>query len=341
MDNLKKQLHLVVFGLGILVGVVLLVVGMGIVSGAEDSLEQQARQLEMARVVYSEADVNAMRAARAEFNETYEQALTQIRQTTGRALMADIDPNAPLTAFQSTVAPNALRSLRDRFGRLERAVDMSDHVQEGWSYPSPAPAWSWESRIQEVQRVPQAQVEQVQLELRLLDELCTIAELLMESGRFTGGVRLLDFSADQFVTGTGRDAESAPWTRLPYRFTIMCHPDFGAALINELTRPTALTAGQTAQNRQRHGFPVELASAQWAWTERPNTIRIDVAPDDRARYDISPDAPHQGPEAQALARRIGSQLSSEVNIVQPARLAVRADALRFNREWRALPQEEE
>jgi hypothetical protein len=339
MDNLKKHLHLVVFGLGIVIGVALLFIGMGVVSGAEESLDVQTRQLTTVGPIYSEADLNAMRTARAGFSESYEVALNRVRGATGRALMNDIDPAMSQSHFQSNFAPSTLRSLQERFAAMERPMDLPGQFQEGWRYPQPAAEWSWETRSSTMQQAQQAQLVPFQIELRLLDELCTVAELLVQSGRYSGGIRLLDFTADgSFVSERERDA--SPWERLPFRFTVYCHPDLGAALVSELTRPTAITGGQTATNRQRHGIPVDLIAAQWHWTDRPNTARIDIRPENRQAYNIPAAAPNQGPEAQAHIQRIRGQLGSEVSVVQPARLVVRAAAKRFNNEWRALPVED-
>jgi hypothetical protein len=338
MENVKKQLHFIVLGAGVLVGVILLVVGIMIRGGTEDTLRTQHQRLVGAGTYYSQADVDAVSSSRRAFDGSLDTALTVLTDGVGRSLLTGVDTNMDANDFRSRAAPQAIQDLKRRYGALDRGVEWPE-VLEDWEVPRRgAQQQPLLDRLDEsLAQASQDRILQHQLELRILDELCKTAERLMESGMFEGGMRLVNAEFGTMGFADRRDVTTAPWEGLTFTIEIYCLPDFGAMLISELVRPTPATQGAPEGSQDgRSNFPIDLISAQWETRPRPVVARLDITPEMRAAYEIGADVEAGSAQLDVHRRRIERQLQNEVNLVIPARLKVQMRAKLFNNQWRGI-----
>jgi hypothetical protein len=330
MENVKKNIHFIALGVGVLLGAIFLGVGMMIRGGAEQSLDTHSSQLTGAGTVYSDGDLDRVRQRRTQFDSSFDDAKRMLEGTVGQSLISGVDAGLNPTTFSSDMAPKRLREVRERFEAMEGELNWPDEL-EGWQLATPTGRQEtvWGRLDGLMANTTQDNVRAYQLHLRVLEEICTTAERLMQTGLYASGFRLVNITFEAMAF-PDRDQASAPWEALPFQLDLLAMPDFASALMSELARPTPVTT------EGRGLFPIELVAAQWETQARPFAGRYDIPPERRAEFNVAADYDPNTDPARREATRIARQLQDQVQLVLPSRVGMKFQARLFNSNWRAL-----
>ncbi len=215
MDELKKNLHLVVFGAGVLLGVILLLVGMTVRGGAVDQLDERQAALDSAVNPPTQGDLQQAEADRARFDSSLEEAEKTL--TAASRLLNDVNPSMTASAFKNQYPPR-LQALKQRYEQLAEIQDAAQLPEPISDYKLEPPTGGargdyFDGVGTRMGNASQVQVESYLIELNIMEEVATTCERLVDAGVDGGkGVKLIEFSFQEFDRGTGgRTQGQNPW----------------------------------------------------------------------------------------------------------------------------------
>ncbi|MCA8910992.1 MAG: hypothetical protein KDB82_04770 [Planctomycetes bacterium] len=363
MDNLKKNLHFVVFGAGALIGIILLVAGIVVRGGKEDSLA--AAQTGLAKYekpggVKSSGTLERDTKLAKQFGGTLEAAESALLSGRGVNFVSDFTSHNSGGEFWTNEAGAKLSELRARFANLEKPLKMPELLSEySFTKSGGSGATFWDQLEKEMASPSKEKIRDYQMRLRVLDELATTCERLMESGadgRF--GVTLLNVKFEDFAPPENTLAE-APWIVMPVGILMECAPDFAVLLASELANPTERSLGPTKKKEetdkphQRRAFPIFVDMMQAEMKERLPEVRYDVSNEEKAdlakkvnemvkpedRINVPDDPKKLDPEngeGKKLVEKAGEILNEKDVIALPARVGIQFKAAAFNKDWKVV-----
>ncbi len=335
MDNLKKNLHFVVFGAGIVVGLLLLGLGYVVRGGEEGALEQKLKSLSAKQQVETRGDLSAAEKARAEFDAALSEALTLLEER-GAALTRVLPgESSEPTAFLEQRSRPFIDDMRARFGAMDGKLPLPDRMQ-GWTLQRGGRAPDgdfWSRYFNTLQAATREQLPEIRYQLRIIEEVCATCELLLATENFRGQrVKLNEFKFEPPVVS---DANT-PWTEIPYLIDLECTPEFGHALQNELVSPSQLTSGATAADKRRMLFPNRLDSMQFMAIPRPLVMRYSISPEQRAREGIPETLDTGSEQGRAMQQRKIEEFERDVRPVLPLQFAIKLRAQSWNSNWQVV-----
>lgn len=354
MDNLKKNLHFVVFGVGILLGVVFLLVGIMIRGGTEEELSTAQINLAKWTVVPTKGTLDQATERSNRFGDSLKDAETKLTSGPGVAFTSGFTTYGSGSEFYTSEARPSLQKLKDRFAAMAKPVPMPS-LMEGWALVRSGSDKEqiWDRLEGEMTSPAPDKIREMQMRLRILQELAATCERLLASGAGeTFGVKLLEVNFDSFGVTGGGEADS-PWLSMPFTVKLECSPSFAVVLADELVNPTTRTMSGQGENARR-GFPILLDMLQTEMTERPPEIRLDVGNEDKAEVArklnekgkgiiVPPDPTELDPEigeGKKLVEAATEDLNENDRIVLPVRAGLKLRAAAFNKNWRAVKKEE-
>jgi len=365
MDNLKKNIHFVVFGAGVLVGIILLVVGIVIRGGTESGIEDAKAKLATLKSVPTKGDLDVAEKRSKRFGASLEAAGKYLNGAPGTAFATNYKSWNNGRQFYSDEALGKISQLKTRFADLEKPLVLPA-IFQGWKFERPGSSTQdsfWISLEKEMLDPSGDKIREQQMRLRFLEELATTLEKLVETGADDGmGVKIIEVKFDAFNPGSEADA---PWQVLPMQLKLECSPGFAALLSEELVNPSQRTLAATeppkegAPARQRLGFPIFLDLMQFEMLERPGEQNYIIANDEkgsvlkvvndalRAANETElpvPPKPEDLDLNQADGRKFLEAASDYFNkkdrLVLPVRAGLKLRAATFNTKWRAVKDEE-
>lgn len=349
MDNLKKNLHFAVLGGGVLLGIILVVVGIMIRGGTEAELEQKNQELAPHLGVYTKGTLENVEKRAGGFEGSVADAEKAIK---AKGFDTDYRDHSTGDAFYTNEANATLRTLRERWAKLERKDKMPSLV-EGWTIKrlggnDSADAF-WDKLAGDVASPPPERIRDLQRLLRILDEVLTTCEHLVAANMDQGmGVKLLDFKAEAYQGMTSNKVD-APWNVMQWDIDIECAPSFAVLLFDELTNPSSLTMGERPEVAKRRGFPMLPMILQTEMVERPGEMKVDYENDKKAGLlqklrDAGKQIPNvsepknldpNSPEGKQVIDAATELLHGPQQILLPVRAGLRMQAAAFNDQWRA------
>jgi hypothetical protein len=332
MDNLKKNLHFVVFGAGIALGLILLGAGYFIRSGHESALADQIQKLNSKKSVPTQGDVDAASKARNQFDESIAKAVEQLKGPGSSLLASGTEPTEP-SAFYQQRGTKFIESMRARFGAMEQNSSLPDRMK-GWTVARTGRQQGniWNDLDQELAKVDAAKLEEMRTRLRIIEEICIICELLLRDSRYVGQpVKFNGLKAEAKTLSDNNPATSV-WWEVSYTIDIECLPGFGYALVSELLRPTELTTGDS-NGQSRRMFPNQLDTIQSTTLSRQLALRFRITPAMRASEGIPDDFDPGTPEGKDLLDRKVKQFESDVRPLLPMQFAIKLRGLSWNPKW--------
>ncbi len=340
MDNLKKNLHFVVFGAGIALGLILLVVGYFIRSGEEAALAAQIQKLNSKKGVPTQGDVDAASRARNQFDQSIAQAVDRLKGP-GSALLATGTEPAEPSAFYQQRGTDFIKSMRARFGAMEENTSLPERMK-GWTLVKTGrqqPNY-WNDLDQEIARVDAGKLEEMRTRLRIIEEICIICELLLRDSRYRGQpVKFNGLNAEPKALSDNNETTSV-WWEVPYTINIECMPAFGYALISELVCPTVLTEGET-NGQRRLMFPNQVDTIQSTAVSRPLALRYRITNEMKAREEIPDGFDPNTPEGRELLERKVQQFEREVRPLLPMQFAIKLRGQSWNPKWGVITPPEQ
>ncbi|MCA8915274.1 MAG: hypothetical protein KDB90_07670 [Planctomycetes bacterium] len=356
MDNLKKNLHFVVFGAGVLLGIVFVAVGFMYRSGVEDSLTSAQQTLNPKAPIASQGTLDRAKARSDRFGQSLADAESALKAG-GQSFASGYDKRDTGLEFYSEEANLGLKRLQERFEAMQKQSTMPDLIS-GWQFAKPGADRDtfWSGQQSEMANPPKEKIREMQMRLRILGEIATTCEKLIAAGADGGyGVKLQSVKFDVYGPIGSNEADS-PWMGMPFQVFADCLPSFATLLASELVNPTALTMGKaTDGGAERAGFPCLLEMLQAEMTARPAEIRLDISSDmkgDMARkmnekgagIIIPPEPKDLDPnetEGRKLADAVKQNLNEDDRVVLPMSFALKMRAVAFNSNWKAVKVEEE
>ncbi|MCB9894670.1 MAG: hypothetical protein H6839_09485 [Planctomycetes bacterium] len=356
MDNLKKNLHFVVFGAGVLLGIIFVVVGFMYRSGVEQSLTDAEQKLNPKGPVDSQGTLEDATDRFKRFGKSLTDAESALKGG-GQSFTSGFDKRDSGLEFYSEEANMGLKRLQERFDAMVKIPPMPDLVA-GWQFQRPGADRDtfWSGQQNEMANPPKERIREMQMRLRVLRELATTCERLIAAGADGGyGVKLQNVKFDAYAPIASNEADS-PWMGLPCQIFLECLPSFATLLTSELANPTALTMGKAADGGDgRIGFPVLLEMMQAEMTARPAAIRYDISNQDKAAVArkmndkgagivLPPDPkdldPNDG-EGRKLVDAVDKNLNEDDRVVLPVAVALKVRAAAFNTNWKAVKAAED
>lgn len=360
MENLKKNLHLVVFGSGVLVGIILLLAGMYIRGGKEDSLVAAQTGLPKPANVATKGTLDRATKRASEFSGTLNEATSALENGRSVNFNSDYNTYSSGSEFFTKEANAKLRELKGRFKDMEQPQPMPK-LLENYSYTSSGTAVDTFDQLEkDMASPPNDKIRDYQRRLRILDELATTCERLLAAKVGTAfGVKLISIKFDEFGPWNA-NLPDAPWMAMGFQVLMECAPDFAVLLASELTNPTELTMSEDKKGHNRRGFPIFLEMMQSEMKERLPEVRFDIGNPEKAEVagkvnDMAgkddpkitvPDDPKQldpaTGEGKKLVDTVDGILNVKDQIALPVRVGFRLRAASFNKNWKvvAVPAEE-
>ncbi|MCC6465636.1 MAG: hypothetical protein IT463_09885 [Planctomycetes bacterium] len=336
MDGLKKNLHFVVFGAGVMVGIVLLGVGHMVKSGKQDQLAAATAALPKTGAVFTQGDVDDLRKQRGGFDGSLSAAQDALGKTTGVALRSSMGTHRDGTAFWSSDEGNsALSRLQERFRALEKPVAIPPQAGERTLAAPDTKFWD-ETRNSMSTISDPKQILQWQLQIRLLQEVAFVCEQLTATEAFAGqGVRLASLRMDM------KSAENLPadqpWEEYGFTLVVEASPSFCVTLMDQLVNPTAATAGDAAKAKEGKGrwlFPVQLEQMQIELMERPHTAMCNIStPEQKQEWGLDVNFDPTTEAGKRKVEELSKKLQDEVRLKLPVRCGLKMKALQFNANW--------
>lgn len=360
MDNLKKNLHFVVFGVGVLLGIILLGVGIMWRGGTEEALASAQADLAAKTKVASRGTLDEATARSERFGSSLQEADARLRNT-GGAFESSYDSHQSGGEFYSAEARPALQRLKNRFAAMNRNNPMPA-LLDGWEVTRTGAErvqdQAWEQLEREMLSPSNDKIREMQMRLRVLEELATTCEKLIETGIGGDfGVKLTEFRFEAYgvaAIGAYTNETDSPWYAMPVSLKLECSPSFAVALVDELVNPTSRTMTPTADKNQRKGFPILLDMMQTEMVERPPVVRYDINNDDKeaaarklndkgAGITLPNDPKKLDPaegEGKKLVEAADKDLNQEDRVALPVRVGLKLRAATFNKNWRAVKKDE-
>lgn len=361
MDNLKKNLHFVVFGSGVLLGIILLFVGITVRGGKEESLTTAKANLAKYNSVKTKGALERATERASSFGGTLEEADSALTKGKAVAFNSDYRTHSSGGAFYSAEANAKLNELRGRFAAIEKPQPMpkllSDYafVQSGNS----GSGAFWTQLEKDMSSPPAEKILHYQMRLRIMHEFITTCERLLETGAEGQlGVALISMKFDEYAP-SGNSPLDSPWMNMPFQVVMESAPSFAVLLSNELANPTKRSLGKTEGGNERMGFPIFLDMLQTEMKERPLLVRFDVSNDEKKavadkvneklgageKINVPSDPkaldPNEG-EGKKLVEA-ATEILNETDVIElPVRVGMRLRAGSFNKDWKvvAAPPEE-
>lgn len=356
MDNLSKNLHFVVLGGGILLGIIFVAVGIMVRGGTEQDLEDKQTELQPHVNVYTKGTLDDVEKRAARFDTSVQEAESAITGATG--FDADYRDHSTGDAFYTNEANATLRTLRERWTKLA-GEDKLPSLIAGWTIKrlggNDGADGFWDKLAGEVASPAPDRIRELQRQLRTLDELVTTCEYLVADGLDQGmGVKLLDFKAETYQGMTTSKLDS-PWNVLQWDLDIECAPGFAVILFDELANPTNLTMKPREGMATRRGFPMLPMILQTEMIERPGELKVDFSNDEKAGLletlrkakveipnvseprDLDPESQ----DGKKVIEGAVELLEGNEQIVMPVRAGLRMQAAAYNKDWRATNAQDE
>jgi hypothetical protein len=333
MDGLKKNLHFVVFGAGVLLGVIFLFVGISMRGGTEEKLDQSLGSLGTLSPP-TEGDVNAAKKVRAKFDSSMKDAESTLKGR-GKALTQGFDPSQAPDEFYTDDATGTLRDLDARFAAMRKDVSMPDPLTGRYRIEDREKDNTfWKDRDGEMATLRQEQVKEYWIRLRIMEEFATICERLLEAGAGDGmGVRLITFNFEALTT-VGNQDELSPWVVMPWSVQLECSPGFSVLLLSELTSPSELTMG--GDENPRRGFPNLLTNYQTQLKGRPDRAKFKIDNDYKKKLGFTEELDPESNQGKSVIGDVETTLEEELTLVQPVKVGMRMQAAMYNEEWRPM-----
>jgi len=346
MDGLKKNLHFVVFGVGVLIGLVLMVVGMLIKSGKQDAIGESTATLAKHALPTSKLptkkDADIIKRKKGAFENEIKSSMSALESGPGVALKADRKVFRDGSSFFSEEGDVAVKALQARFMKLEKEIELPAELG-GRKLTNPVNAAAaspfWKKTLDEMNAIadPKA-IPNFQAQIRIMQEVCFLCEQLLKQKAFAGqGVRLVEFKWE--FRGMEAIAAESPWEDYPFVVILECQPGFATAFADELVNASKATMGDSTKAKEglgRWGFPVELVEMQIELMERPSAVTANIYNKDKAAYGIPETAKSDDPIVEQKKKELEDKLLKDLNLGLPVRCGVRAKALAFNKEWRGV-----
>ncbi|MBK8206126.1 MAG: hypothetical protein IPK87_04925 [Planctomycetes bacterium] len=340
MDNLKKNLHFVVFGAGILLGIILLGVGFLMRSGQESTLSERVGQLKTKNPA-SQGDLDAATAARADFDADFKAAQASLRGD-GTRLRTGIATSTDTRTFYTDEVIPFINDMRKRWAAMDKPVPLPKRI-ETWILKRGTSAAQdyWTVFDGEMARLNAStdgpKLVENRLKLRIMEEVTTTCELLHQSGKFgTQGSKVNSFKFEALAFSERSEPES-PWEALPFVVDLECSPEFGLALMHELGCRTDLTSG-TVGGKTRHGFPMEVLVAQFEQIARPMSLRFTITNDMRAAEGIDSALRPETEQGARVMKQKAEEYEKKDRLVLPVHFAIKLRALSFNTKWKVVAE---
>ena len=366
MDNLKKNLHFVVLGVGLLLGIVFMVVGIVYRGGVEEELIAKQAELDRALpTVQSEGTLADVKTRSERFSGTLTEATEALSASSLGSFGQGYDNHATGGQFYSNEANRKIRELKVRFDALQKPIKFGGLLERYTLNRSSSSATNvWEDFEKNMANPPVEQIRDHQRMLRFLDELATACERLVEAGHDDGmGVRLTAVKTDGGWVGNAGAATESPWMNMKFDINLECSASFALLLSEELARPTSLTMAKVDGRANRLGFPVFVDLVQLEMMERPAIAKFEMSNEGgrsgatktesaakvnehleggaKVVVPANPDDLDQATgEGKKLFDAVTKRLHDEERLVLPTKVFIRVRAAAFNPAWRAVAVEE-
>jgi hypothetical protein len=365
MENLNKNLHFVVFGAGVLLGIIFLGVGMFIRSGTESQLAEQEKALEpltKAGAVPTEGNLDVAKERSDRFDGSLTAADSALRGPGSTFISFDRTFSDGLQ-FYSEEAKGKLSQLQTRFAALEKKELALPALLTGWTFAAGgSKSDPWAALDKDMANPPADRIREMQMRLRMLDELVTTLEKLIETGAGDGfGVKVNELKfPSPFGPSVSSEVDS-PWMVLPFEIELECSPALGILLVDELANPTQRTLTATTSTDPakpagytRLGFPVLVEMMQTVMLGRQPEMRYQILNEDKPgvltalnaamiegepKLPVPPDPQAldpEKPEGQKVVEEAIRNLNEKDRMVLPVQFGLRVKAASFNSSWRAV-----
>lgn len=343
MENLKKNLHYIVFASGIIIGAVLLFVGISIRGGKEEEIGTRVTRLKSQTAVRTDGELRAIDSARNAFDDAVEEVVKELTDGKGQALRRNLGAATDVQRFR-TETDAFISTYKARFEALAKPVPLPERMR-GWVYrrttTTSTQGDAWDRMRNEVNANSDAQkISEFRRRQAILHEICVACEALIASRRFgSQGVALRDFNFENPGT-SGSNLLESPWETMPFSLRLECSPEFALSLSAELSAPTAMTTGM-AQDAAlaRRGFPIRLDGLQMMHLPRPLSLRFDISNEMKADLGIDPQLDPASEAGRTKQQEIAQKFDADLRPALPMDVGMRMRALMFNPAWRAVAEE--
>jgi hypothetical protein len=366
MENLKKNLHFVVFGAGVLLGIILLGVGMYIRSGTESELATEQENLKKLGAVPSKGNLDKAEELSGSFGSSLSTAEKILTEGQGTSFTANYSAWNDGRQFFSEEAKTKLTQLKGRFAAMEKPL-MLPALLKGWDFASSGnKAAPWTQLDLDMSNPPGDKIREMQMRLRVLDELATTIEKLLDSGAGDGfGATLVAIKFPTSFGPIGSSETDSPWLALAAEFELECSPGFAILLADELANPTRRTFTPSeardpkGTGNERIGFPVLVEMLQTVLIGRQQEMRLHILNDDKSevlaavnealapgdpKLPVPPDPKAidpEKPEGKDLIEAARKNLNEQDRLALPVQVGLKMMAVAFNANWRAVKEETE
>lgn len=339
MEGLKKNIHFVVFGVGVLIGLILMVVGIMIKGGSQDQLVAAATAMPKPGTLPTKSDLDKAKAKRGDFDKQINGAEEALKTGAGAQLRASRTnyPDGP--SFFSQEADASVKALQARFKKLEKEMPLPAELGDRTLPVPPNQANFWASTLQAMNSIadPKA-IPNFQVQIRIMQEVCYVCEQLAKQDAFKDdGIKLVEFKFE--FRGQESVSIDSPWEDFPFVVILECQPGFATALVEELANPSKNTTGDPQKAKEslgRWGFPIEVDGMQMELMERPTVVNADIANADKGKYGIPDTTKEDDPALIAKKKEIEEKWFKELQIKLPVRVGIGGRALAFNKNWRGV-----
>jgi hypothetical protein len=368
MENLKKNLHFVVFGAGVLLGIIFLGVGMYIRSGTEADLATEQTNLSaLAKpgAVPTKGNLDKAEELSGRFDASLTTAENLLTGSPGTLFTSNYSAWNDGRQFFSEEANAKLTQLKARFEAMKKPL-MLPALLKGWDFAmTSARATPWTQLDQDMSNPAGDKIREMQMRLRVLDEVATTIEKLLDTGAGDGfGVTLVSI---KFPTSFGPISNSetdSPWLALAAEFELECSPGFAILLAEELANPSRRTftpadaRDPKKTGSERIGFPVLVDMLQTVMIGRQQEMRAHILNEDKPdvlaavneamkagepRLPVPPDPKAidpEKPDGKDLIEATRKNLNDQDRLVLPVQVGLKMKAVAFNGNWRAVKKEE-
>lgn len=355
MENLKKNLHFVVFGAGVLLGVILLVAGITVRGGTESKLDGAQAKLKANTKVPTRGTLKQATERSNKFEGSLKDAESTLSKGAGVSFASNYKTYNAGRAFYTNEADGELRDLKARYQAMEKPLALPK-LLVGWEYSTSSKESDfWSPLEREMASPPTDKIRDYQMALRIMGEVATTCERLLATGadgRF--GVKLLNMKFDDAYGPSGSSVPDSPWLVKPFSVRLECSPAFAVALLSELVNPSERTLDATAAGKKRAGFPMFVDLMQIEQMARPMVLRFDVSNDEKAavakavndtlpdgqKIAVPSDPKKMGPKdngaGQKMVEEIRKALTETDPVTLPVRVGIKLKAAAFNKDWRVV-----
>jgi hypothetical protein len=364
MDNLKKNMHFVVFGVGVLLGIIFLVVGIVIRGGTEDAIAEELTKLAGAQKVPTQGTFDKAKKNASRFGDSLTAAETVLTTGVGRKFESDFTTHPDGRTFYTNEANAKLSQLKTRFEAMEKPLKLPG-LLEGWKMATSGAALDPLGPLaNEMTNPPTDKIREMQMRLRLLDEIATTMEKLLETGAGEGlGVKLREVKFQGNFGPIATSEADSPWLAMALEFQVDCAPSFSVLLAEELVNPSQRTLKPTTPaeagkpSYQRIGFPILLEMVQTVMIGRQPEMKLDIRNEDKAGVLAAlnnmmgpgeeklpvPQDPKaldpEKPDGKRLVDEAVKAMNEKDRLVMPVTAGFKIRAASFNLNWRAVKEE--